>query len=317
MLYTIFLYQQESGLLLYDKSFQDISDGKLDLFSSFFSTLKSFVSEVVLEGSQELKNVELGNYSVFFTAINEIKTDLVIIADNEDYKLVNKLIPKFIKILIDYKEIFLNWEGIKADFDILNTPISELIQSQKKLIGDKSLIEKPDLVLKSIWAHKKDLSLQEKENLIQEKDLLLSKLEKITNIQRKLGISKKLLEISERLKDEQGFFKYQEDVKLLKDNLKDTKIKLKYYLERIKLTLAQAIKLLGSKSVTEGSYRDVYLNLYSFSNKLKNVTSDIKWKDYQNLAKLLINKEEVSVHELSAAITKILQMNDDIDSYLN
>ncbi len=317
MLYTIFLYQQESGLLLYDKSFQDISDGKLDLFSSFFSTLKSFVSEVVLEGSQELKNIELGNYSVIFTAINEIKTDLVIIADNEDYKLVNKLIPKFIKILIDYKEIFLNWEGIKADFDILNTPISELIQSQKKLIGDKSLIEKPDLVLKSIWAHKKDLSLQEKENLIQEKDLLLSKLEKITNIQRKLGISKKLLEISERLKDEQGFFKYQEDVKLLKDNLKDTKIKLKYYLERIKLTLSQAIKLLGTKSVTEGSYRDVYLNLYSFSNKLKNITTDTKWREYQNLAKLLINKEEVSAHELSVAITKILHMNDDIDYYLN
>jgi hypothetical protein len=317
MLYTIFLYQQESGLLLYDKSFQDISAGELDLFSSFFSSLKSFVSELVLEGSQELKNIELGDYSVFITAINEIKTDLVIIADDEDYKLVNKLIPKFIKILIEHKEIFLNWEGITADFDVLNTPISELIQSQKKLISDKSLIEKPNLVLKSIWAHKKDLSLQEKENLIQEKDLLLSKLEKITNIQRKLGISKKLLEISERLKDEQGFFQYQEDVKLLKDNLKDTKIKLKYYLERIKLTLSQAIKLLGNKSVTEGSYRDVYLNLYSFSNKLKNITSDTKWREYQNLAKLIINKEEVSVHELSTAITKILHMNDDIDYYFN
>ena len=192
-----------------------------------------------------------------------------------------------------------------------------MIQSQKKLIGDKSLIEKLDLVLKSIWAHKKDLSLQEKENLIQEKDILLSKLEKITNIQRKLGISKKLLEISEKLKDEQSFFQYQEEVKLIKDNLKDTKIKLKYYLERIKFTLSQAIKLLGSKSVTEGSYRDVYLNLYSFSNKLKNVTSDTKWRDYQNLAKLLINKDEVSDHELSDAIMKILHMNDDIDYYIN
>jgi len=317
MLYTIFLYQQESGLLLYDKSFQDISAGKLDLFNSFFSTLKSFVSELVLEGYQELKNIELGDYSVFITAMDEIKTDLVIIADNEDYKLVNKLIPKFIKILLEHKEIFLNWEGIKADFDVLNTPISELILSQKKLIGDKSLIEKPDLVLKSIWAHKKDLSLQAKENLIHEKNLLLSKLEKITNIQRKLGISKRLLEISERLKDEQSFFQYQEDVKLLEDNLKDTKIKLKYYLERIKLTLSQAIKLLGSKSITEGSYRDVYLNLYSFSNKLKNVTTDNRWREYQNLAKLLINKEEVSAHELSVAITRILHMNDDIDYYLN
>jgi len=317
MLYTIFLYQHESGLLYYDVSFQDISAGKLDLFSSFFSALKSFVSELVLDGSQELKNIELGDYSVFITSISEIKADLVIIADNEDYKLVSKMIPKIMKILIDHKELFLNWDGLRADFDVLKQPLSELIQSQKKLIGDKSLIEKPEVVLKSIWAHKEDLSSQEKEHLIQERDLLLSKLEKASNIQRKLGISQKLLEISEKLKDEKSFFKYQKDVKLLNDELKDVKIKLKYYLERVKLTLSQAIKILGNKSVTDGSYRDVYLNLYSFSNKLKNVTSDTRWMEYQNLAKLLINKEEASIHELSLAITKILQMSDDINSYLN
>ncbi|HEY0090639.1 MAG TPA: hypothetical protein VGB37_17440, partial [Candidatus Lokiarchaeia archaeon] len=58
------LYQQESGLLLYDKNFQDISEGKMELFSGFFAALKSFVSEMVLEGSKDLKNIELGDYSV-------------------------------------------------------------------------------------------------------------------------------------------------------------------------------------------------------------------------------------------------------------
>ncbi|MFX1393107.1 MAG: hypothetical protein ACFFAH_05975 [Promethearchaeota archaeon] len=317
MLYTIFLYQQESGLLFYDISFQDISAGKLDLFSSFFSALKSFVSELVLEGSQELKNIELGDYSVFITSVSEIKADLVIIFDEEDYKYVNKIIPKMIKILIDHKELFLNWDGQRADFNVLNTPLSELIHSQKKLIGEKSLIEKPDVVLKSIWAHKEDLSSKEKENLVRERELLLSKLEKTSNIQRKLGISQKLLEISEKLKDEQSFFNYQKIVKLLNDDLKDVIIKLKYYLERIKYTLSEAIEVLGNKSVIDGSYRDVYLNLYSFSNKLKTVTSNTRWIEYQNLANLLINKEKASVHELSLAITKILQMSDNINSYLN
>ena len=57
MLYTIFLYQSESGLLFYDKNFQDISDGKMELFSSFFSALKSFIGEMILDGEKELKNM--------------------------------------------------------------------------------------------------------------------------------------------------------------------------------------------------------------------------------------------------------------------
>ena len=64
MLYTIFLYQSESGLLLFDKSFQDISSGKMELFSSFFSALKAFIGEMIIEGSTELKNISLGDYTV-------------------------------------------------------------------------------------------------------------------------------------------------------------------------------------------------------------------------------------------------------------
>ena len=316
MLYTLFIYQQESGLLLFDKSFQDISAGKMDLFASFFTALKSFVSELVLGGSQELKNIELGDYTVLITGIKEIKADLVIIADNEDYKLVNKIIPKILKILMNFKEKFLTWNGSTTPFEVLNTPLSELILSQKKLIGIKTLIEKPDHVLKSIWAHKKDLSAQVKENLIKERDLLCEKLEKIPNIPEKLGINNKLLEIAEKLKNEQAFIKYQVEVKLLKDELEDVKLKLNFYLERIKITLSEAVESLGNKPVTKGSYRDAYVNLYSFSNKLKNVVSDNRWMTYQNMAKMLINKEDYTIHEVSEAITTILQMRDDIEYYI-
>ena len=115
---------------------------------------------------------------------------------------------------------------------------------------------------------------------------------------------------------EQAFIKYQVEVKLLKDELEDVKLKLNYYLERTKITLSEAVESLGNKPVTKGSYRDVYVNLYSFSNKLKNVITDNRWMTYQNIAKMLINKEDYTIHELSEAITSILQMRDDIEYYL-
>ena len=237
MLYTIFLYQSESGLLLYDKSFQDISSGKMELFSSFFSALKAFISEMILDGSKELRNIELGDYTVLITSINEIKADLVIIGDKEDHRTVNKLIPKLIKSLLKHSQIFLEWKGNRNDFEILDQPITEIILSQKKLLGEKSLIERQEHILKSMWAHKKDLSAQQIENLNHERDILIDRIENLTVLPKKLEIAEKLLEISEQLKDDQNFIKYQEEIQTIKDEIRDAKIKLSYYLEKVNYLL--------------------------------------------------------------------------------
>ncbi|TFG23515.1 MAG: hypothetical protein EU532_13400, partial [Promethearchaeota archaeon] len=271
MLYTIFLYQSESGLLLYDKNFQDISSGKMELFSSFFSALKTFIGEMLLDGSKELKNIELGDYTVLITTINEIKADLVVIGDKEDHKAINKLIPKIIKILGKNPEIFLEWKGNRNDFGIFEEPIKELVLSHKKLLGEKSLLERQEHILKSMWAHKKELSSQMIENLIHEKGILTDKLENSTNYPEKLVLIEKLLENSEKLKDEKSFINFQDDLKHIKDEIRDSKIKLNYYLEKIKITINQAVNQLGNKPLNQGDYKDVYLNLYSFSNKLKNM----------------------------------------------
>ena len=160
MIYSLFLYQSKSGLLLYDKNFQDVSDGKLEMFSAFFSALKSFISEMVLSGSKELKNIELGDYFVLITFIPETESDLVIIADKEDNKTINKLVPKLVRIILNYKELFINWDQRVKTFKILDKPLTELILSKKKLVEGTSLIEKQEVVLKSIWSHKKDLSAE-------------------------------------------------------------------------------------------------------------------------------------------------------------
>ena len=316
MLYTIFLYQSESGLLLFDKNFQDISSGKMELFSSFFSALKAFIGEMLLDGSKELKNIELGDYTVLITTINEIKADLVVIGDKEDHKSINKLIPKIIKILGKNPEIFLEWKGNRNDFGIFEEPIKELVLSHKKLLGEKSLLERQEHILKSMWAHKKELSSQMIENLIHEKGILTDKLENSTNYPEKLVLIEKLLKNSEKLKDEKSFINFQDDLKHIKDEIRDSKIKLNYYLEKIKITINQAVNQLGNKPLNQGDYKDVYLNLYSFSNKLKNMTNDDKWQEYRDLAINIINKEEISIEELSESISTILKMSENIEDYL-
>jgi len=316
MIYSLFLYQSNSGLLLYDKNFQDVSDGKLEMFSAFFSALKSFISEMVLSGSKELKNIELGDYFVLITFIPETESDLVIIADKEDNKTINKLVPKIVRIILNYKELFINWDQRVKTFKILDKPLTELILSKKKLVEGTSLIEKQEVVLKSIWSHKKDLSAEAKQNLINEKEVLQKKLLKSENFKQKLALTEKLIQISSKLKDEEGFIQFQKEAKLIKDEIIDRKLKLQYYLERTKAALSNTLDNLGRKSLKDGDYKDTYLNLYSFSTKLKNLTDSDTYETYQMLAKALIVKDEISIDELSQVISKILAMKDDIDSYL-
>ena len=316
MIYSLFLYQSKSGILLYDKNFQDVSDGKLEMFSAFFSALKSFISEMVLSGSKELKNIELGDYFVLITSIPETESDLVIIADKEDNKTINKLVPKLVRIILNYKELFINWDQRVKTFKILDKPLTELILSKKRLVEGTSLIEKQEVVLKSIWSHKKDLSAEVKQNLINEKEILQKKLLKADDFKEKLALTEKLIQISSKLKDEEEFIQFQKEAKLIKDEIIDRKLKLQYYLERTKAALSNTLDNLGRKSLKDGDYKDTYLNLYSFSTKLKNLTDSDTYETYQMLAKALINKDEISIDELSQVISKILAMKDDIDSYL-
>jgi len=315
MLYSIFLFSH-SGSLMYEKNFQDIDSGKMEIFSSFFSAIKSFISELVLEGSKELKNIELGDYTVYITSLEEIEADLVIIAEKQDNKNITKLIPKFIKVLLKFKQNILDWDEDKKELKILDKALSELILSNKKLIEGTSLLEKPEHFLKTIWSHRKDHSVQEKKVIIQERELLIEKFNKAAIIE-KLLIVERILKLCERLRDERFFMVYQEELKKLKGLYKDTKLKLNYYLNKVKTSLPATIEGMGSKAIRDGDYKDIYINLYSFSTKLKLISSKSNWMKYRDLALKLINREEITDEELTTTISSILNMNDNIEDYLN
>ena len=315
MIYTIFLYQSHTGLLIYDKSFQEINTGKMEMFSSFFLTIKSFVSELVLNGSKELKNIELGDYTVLITSLSKVKVDMVIIADKEDAKAINKLIPKLIKLLQKYEQLFLSWDGNSEEFKILDHPLTELVLANVKDVK-KTLLKSPEQMLKSIWAHKKKLTEEKFENLVQERDLLIYKIENAFNIPSKLAMSQTVVKLSEKLRDESTFLKYQGEVSRFKNELKDAKFKLNYYLNKIKTSLNEAIDNLGDNPIHLGDFKNSYLNLYSFSTKLKLVKEN-GWEIYREIASKLIDKDSLSEHELSEIIQTLLNMSTNVEDYLN
>jgi len=292
----------DSGKLLFDINFQDISPAKMDLFSSYFSALQSFISENL----ENLNDLDLADYQIIITNIIKLNAGLVIIGDKEDSKEINKVIPKIMKILFKFKK-FIDWQGEEYDFNMIKQQISDLIHSQKKFTTSTSMIEESEVVLKSMWNHNDDLTIQKKEKLIKEKQELIDNIENSENILKNLNYSKDLVKISEKLKDYQEFIKYQKSIKDLKDELNRTKSKLNFYIERIKDAL--------SRAVVSKDYKDVYLNLFSFSGQLKIITLNDSWMIYREMGNTLI-KEDISKEQISEITSFVQNMKDDIEDYL-
>ena len=153
-------------------------------------------------------------------------------------------------------------------------------------------------------------------NLFQERDLLIFKIENTVNLTRKLAMSETVVDLSEKLKDETVFLNYQNEVNKLKNEIKDVEFKLSYYLEKIRVSLNEAIDTLGDKPIHLGDYKNTYLNLYSFSTKLK-LIKESGWEIYRELASKLIEKDTLNDHDLSELIQNILKMSSSIEDYLN
>jgi hypothetical protein len=277
--------------------------------------MKSFVSELILEGSKELKNIELGDYLVFITDISNINVDLVIITDKEDQKSVNKLIPKIIKFLQKYEESFLSWDGNRNEFEILDKPLTTLIFENIKDFRKSSLIE-PEKALKFLWPKSDHLSKDVRESLIQERDMLIFKMENTLILPKKVSMAEKVIQLSNQLRDERTYLRFHKEVSRLKKEIKDTKFKLNYYLEKIISSLNEAIEYLGDKPLHMGDYKNVYLHLYSFGSKLK-LLKENGWEIYKESANRLIEKDSLSDNELSEIIKNILTMSPNVDDYLS
>lgn len=302
MIHSLYIFQSNSKNLLYNKNFQ--SDEKMEMFSSFFSALQTFVSELTASSTESLSTIELGEYLVLISRITEVTADLVLIVDNHDIKEAQKMIPRIIKTIMDHQDLFIDWDQAPEKLEMFDLKIIQLILSNKKLISESSLTTDQSSVLKSIWDQKGALSEQLRDNLTKEKEELNLRYLTEENYLKKYKISKKLIEISETLRDDEKFIEYQTESKSLKDEIRDRRLRLQYYLDKLK------------ESLSYSKYAESYSYLYSFCMKLKNFAKPFIIEKYKTLAKTLLNRNKVSKEELRQAVQDISGIEDEINKFL-
>jgi hypothetical protein len=303
MIQSLYIFQSNTKKLLYNKNFQ--SDEKMEMFSSFFSALQTFVSELTESSTESLSTIELGDYLVLISRINEVTSDLVIIIDSEDIKEAQKFIPKIVKIIMSHEELFTNWDQEPEKLEMFDLKIIQLILSNKKLISESSITNNQSSILKSIWEQKGALSEQLRDNLLEEKKELTEKYLEEENYLKKYEISMKLIDISEKLRDDEKFIEYQTEAKSLRDEIKDRRLRLQYYLDMVK------------ESLEFSKYAETYSYLYSFCLKLKNFADSEVIEKYKANAKTLLNREKVSKVEFRQTIKEISMIEDEIDKILS
>ncbi len=303
MIQALYIFQSKSKDLIYNKSFQ--SDEKLEMFDSFFSALQTFVSELTESSSESLNTIELGQYFVINTHVLEISSDLVIITDKADIKEVQKLIPKINEIILSHQDLFINWDRKPEQLEIFDLKIIKLILSDKKLISGSSLVADQSIILKSIWEQKGSLSEQIREDLSKKRDDLSLQYLTELNYIKKFEMSKQLIEISEKLHDDEKFIEYQTESKSLKDEIKDRKLRLKYYLDKVK------------ESLQYSKYAETYSYLYSFCLKLENFIDPALILKYKTLAKHLLNRDKIPKDTFKQHIEEISSIDEEVNEYFS
>jgi predicted RNA-binding protein associated with RNAse of E/G family len=276
----------------------------MEMFSSFFSALQTFVSELTASSTETLNKIELGEYFVLISRMMEIASDLVIIIDSEDMKEAQKMIPKIVKLINSHGDLFNNWDQEPEKFQSFDLDIIKLISSNKKLVSDSSLTVNQSSILKSIWEQKGALSEQLRENLLQERQALKAEYLVENNYIKKYDCCKKLIEISEILRDDEKFIKFQTEAKSLKDEIKDRRLRLQYYLDVLK------------ESLRLSKYAETYSYLYSLCLKLENFSEPEIIDKYKVIAKTVLNRDKVSKAEFREAIREISMIEDEINENL-
>lgn len=303
MIQALYIFQISTKELIYNKNLQ--SDEKLQMFSSFFSALQTFVSELTESSSESLSTIELGEYFVLITRISEISSDLVIITAKEDIKEVKKLIPKIQDIILTHEELFINWDRTPEKLEMFDLKIIQLVLSDKQLSGESSITADQSVILKSIWEQKGSLSEQIREDLSKEREDLNFRYLTEENFLKKYEMSKKLIKISEKLRDDEKFIEYQTESKSLKDEIKDRKLRLHYYLDKV------------NESLDYSKYTETYSYLYSFCIKLVNFAESHIIEKYKTLAKTLLNRTKIPREEFKQVINDISKIEEEINEYFS
>jgi hypothetical protein len=305
----MFIYQSGTGLMLWKKSFEDnIDDKKLELFSSFFSAIKSFVKELVSEKSQQnLKNIEMGDYIINNTQINKLGIDIVIIADQDDEIELLHIIPKIINTLKNHSEIIRTWDGNFQRLKVLDYEIFNVLKEESTLLGED----------KQPHQEAEESKEAQKKKYLREYNFLQNRFDKVKSFPRKLTILDQMEFIAERFEDKKKLQRIQKLRKEVNSEIDLLMKKISIYLSEAKECISENYKKIKtSKSLYDLAYREAYINLYSFSSKLKLLGNIELAQKYRKVAKLLIDKPPEIKDEFKSILEDVMDLPDDPHKYI-
>ncbi|TXT64169.1 MAG: hypothetical protein BAJALOKI1v1_600003 [Promethearchaeota archaeon] len=309
VVYNIFIYQTGSGILLWKRSFeQNIKDEKLELFSSFFSAIKSFVKELVSEKSdQTLKNIEMGNYIINNTQIKKLGADIVIIADQTDEIELLKIIPKIIGVLKNHAEIIKTWDGTVHRLKVLDYEILELLRKESDLLDTAEISEEEE----------RNIFEEQKVKYLKEYNFLHNRFDKVKAFPHKLAILNQMQRIAELVNDTKKIERIEECRKRMNSEMDLLMKKVSIYLAEAKECISDNFKKIPvSKSLFDLAYREAYINLYSFANKIRLLGNQQLAEKYIKVAKLLIDKPPEIKEDFKSILEDIMDLPDDPHKYI-
>ena len=309
MLYSIFLYQTKSGLLFWEKSFKDQCEPyQIETFSSFLSAINHNIRDMITDSSKGIRNIEMGNLIVIITEIESLGVEIVSISDIEDEKAIRKIMPELIKILNENAVLFKDFDGNISNFKVLDSKIMKIFEKNKEFLHIKKpfneKFEKPD---------KKTIKIT---NFEKERNFLEDRLKNTIALPKKIEIINSIDQIDHKLKDKGNIEKNKQRRKKFKTELQNTKDRMKYFLEKTKEAINSSVQHSKGKLIYETDFKDAYLNLYSFSSKLKIIGKDDLCAECREIAKIFIDKPEDQEHNFPNLISKVLNLSEDMDYYL-
>ncbi len=297
--------------MLWKKTFEKKMDpNKVELFSSFFSAIRSFVKEIISDSSSKegLKNLEMGNFAVNITHVEKLNVDVVAITDKGDQSNLSKFIPKLLGLLYEHSELFEDWDGNKSRFDVLDFEIMVLVTNE----GDDLFDTKSS---KKIGQQISGLEKEQREKYKKEINFLKKKLTATSNLYKKIEVIDGICNIAIKLADSDKINWCKRQKKSFEQQIDSTKYKINYFITKTKDAINKTVQNVGGQGISDLNFRDAYISLYSFSSKLKSLGKEDLSGKYRDWAKELIDKNDPQ--KISNLISEILKLPDSADFYLS
>lgn len=307
--YNVFLYETESGILIWKKSFENlINNKKVALFSSFFSAIQSFIKQLIDEKSgQSIKNIEMGDYLINNTTIPKLGIDLIILADQSEEHLLKDVASELVAIIMNHSEVIRCWNSNSELMTVLDYEILNVLRKSFSLLDEVSISKEKQ----------REMETSQKEIYRKEYNFLSNRFDKIGNLMGKEHILDQMNLIANKLNNDTLRHKNRQLEKELNKEIETTKNKVEFYLKRVKACISENMRKrqTSSASLFDLGYRDAYIDLYSFSKKLKVIGRLDLAEKYYKISKILIDKPKEKKDKFPSLLKDIMNLPDNADEY--